>query len=92
MQTTMAPVITCFITNTITEWSVMQFRADPVPIVAALIALRSGWSGDADTAMIVAGVLLLLILMMKILDHWHIPDGGFPHWCMTYHSQGCAPG
>jgi hypothetical protein len=52
----------------------VQFRADPVPIVAALIALRRGWSGDAGTAMIMAGVLLLLILMMKMIDHWHIPD------------------
>ena len=71
MQTTVTVVITCFIRNTTTEWSLMQFRADPVPIVAALIALRSRWSGDADTGMI---VLLLLILMMKIIDHWHIPD------------------
>jgi len=27
--------------------------------------------------MVVAGVLLLLILMMKIIDHWHIPDRAF---------------
>jgi hypothetical protein len=63
MQTTAAAVITCFIMNTTTEWSVMQFRVDPVPIAAALIAMIRGWSGDADTVMIVAGVLPLLILM-----------------------------
>ena len=75
MQAAVPAVMTCSITNTTTGWSVMQFRADPVPIFAGLIALRSGWSGDADTAKIVAEVLLLLILMMEIIDHWHIPTG-----------------
>lgn len=40
-------------------------------------SLDEGWFGDADPAMVVARVLLLLILMMKIIDHWHIPDGAF---------------
>ena len=39
--------------------------------------MRRGRSGYADTAIVVAEVLLLLILMMKIIDHWHIPDGTF---------------
>ncbi len=40
-----------------------------VPIVAALIALRTGWSGDAVTAMVVAVGLALSVLMVKNIDH-----------------------
>lgn len=40
-------------------------------------SLDEEWSGDADPAMVAARVLLLLILMMKIIDHWHIPDEAF---------------
>jgi hypothetical protein len=37
--------------------------------------------------MIVAGVRLLLILM-KIIDHWPIADGAF---LIGYHSRGARP-
>jgi hypothetical protein len=67
------------------EWSVMQLRADPVPIVATLMALRREWSVDAET--VLAGVLALLMTMTKIMDH--IPDEAFL-LSMACHSRACA--
>ena len=62
-------------------------QADPVPIIAALIALRRGWSGDANTLMVVVE----LLVDTNDEDSRSRTGGGFPHWCMTHHSRRCAP-